>query len=83
MSSAFAFPTGSVSNVGRVREVNEDAVVTMPDIGMWAVADGMGGYGRGDVASQAVVKALGGLAACETASGLLADFERPEAARGA
>lgn len=39
------------SDVGRVRSVNEDQVFVAPDMGLYAVADGVGGHNRGDVAS--------------------------------
>lgn len=46
------------TNVGSVREVNEDAIFSKPEIGVWAVADGMGGYEAGDIASNMVVELL-------------------------
>jgi serine/threonine protein phosphatase PrpC len=41
-----------------VRAINEDACLAMPELGLWAVADGMGGHEAGDVASQMIVKTL-------------------------
>jgi len=46
------------TNVGMVRKVNEDSILARPEIGLWAVADGMGGYERGDVASKMIVQNL-------------------------
>jgi type VI secretion system protein ImpM len=43
---------------GHVRDTNEDAAVARPDLGMWVVADGMGGYADGAFASAAVCAAL-------------------------
>jgi len=41
-----------------VRKVNEDSYISRDDIGLWSVADGMGGHQAGDVASQMVTNCL-------------------------
>lgn len=46
------------TNVGMVREINEDSIISLPEIQLWAVADGMGGYEAGNVASNMIVKSL-------------------------
>jgi protein phosphatase len=51
---------GATTDVGLVREVNEDAHVAAPPV--FAVADGMGGHAGGDVASAIVVEELARLA---------------------
>jgi len=47
------------TNVGLVREINEDSIISLPELQLWAVADGMGGYEAGNVASNMIVKSLG------------------------
>jgi serine/threonine-protein phosphatase Stp1 len=46
------------THVGRVRDVNEDSILALPDDGIWVVADGMGGHEGGDFASQAIIELI-------------------------
>jgi len=41
---------------GKVRERNEDAYFADPELGLWLVADGMGGHQAGEIASGIVVQ---------------------------
>jgi len=43
---------------GKVRNANQDAYVARPEVGLWMVADGMGGHTDGHVASQMTRDAL-------------------------
>jgi PPM family protein phosphatase len=47
-----------VTDVGKVRDHNEDAIGAQPEIGLWVLADGMGGYNAGEVASGIAVKTI-------------------------
>lgn len=49
----------SRSDAGMVRTHNEDAVFTNPALGLAILADGMGGYNAGEVASGMAVNVLG------------------------
>ncbi len=44
--------------VGHVRKINEDSFLDAREVGLWVVADGMGGHSRGDRASQEIVSQL-------------------------
>jgi serine/threonine protein phosphatase PrpC len=50
--------SAQASHAGVVRRSNEDAVLASPATNIWAVADGMGGYEAGNVASEMIIRAL-------------------------
>ena len=52
------FRFSAKTHVGRVRKVNEDAVLMLPDQQIWVVSDGMGGHDAGDLASRLVVDSI-------------------------
>jgi serine/threonine protein phosphatase PrpC len=49
------------SDVGRRRQANEDAYLCDDELGLWVVADGMGGHAAGEVASQEAVDTIYGM----------------------
>jgi serine/threonine protein phosphatase PrpC len=49
------------SDVGRRRQVNEDAYLCDDELGLWVVADGMGGHAAGEVASQEACDTIYGM----------------------
>ncbi|HTM23327.1 MAG TPA: hypothetical protein VL172_22550 [Kofleriaceae bacterium] len=46
------------SDVGRKRQVNEDAFFADDEMGFYVVADGVGGHSKGEVASVETIEQL-------------------------
>ena len=51
MNLAQVLQSASLTDPGRVRDHNEDCIEARPEIGLYVLADGMGGYNAGEVAS--------------------------------
>jgi protein phosphatase len=73
MTLSQSLQTASLTDPGRVRDHNEDCIESRPDIGLYVLADGMGGYNAGEVAS--------GMATSLIADGLQEAWSPRDAAR--
>jgi type VI secretion system protein ImpM len=73
--TAFTWRSSSATSTGNVRSHNEDALLDRPDVGLWVVADGMGGHNAGDVASNMIVQSLSGLTRRASPSAQLDEVE--------
>lgn len=57
---SFVLDIAARSDTGRVRPHNEDSVRVLADLGIVILADGMGGYNAGEVASEMATRILAG-----------------------
>lgn len=56
--SSFDIEFAAVTDIGKIREKNEDNVLISSDLGLGVVADGMGGHSAGEIASSIAVSVL-------------------------
>lgn len=54
----FVIESAGITDVGIKRKTNEDALLVDDELGLYVVADGMGGHRAGEVASKLVVETL-------------------------
>ncbi len=50
--------SSAATHCGFRRRNNQDAILNRPDMDLWAVADGVGGFGGGETASRIVIEVL-------------------------
>ena len=57
MTLPLTLETAACTQIGRCRDVNQDAVALRSDLGIYILADGMGGHAAGEVASTVIADA--------------------------
>jgi len=70
------FKSSATTHVGMVRKVNQDSYAERSDIGVWAVADGMGGHEAGEIASAMVTDHIKSLQANDNIVDMLEAVEK-------
>jgi serine/threonine protein phosphatase PrpC len=75
MPARFTWRSSAATSTGNVRSHNEDSILELPEVGLWCIADGMGGHNAGDVASRMIVEALATVARHSRPSALVDEVE--------
>lgn len=57
----YKFSVGSALDIGIMRKSNQDRVILCPEIGFFAVSDGMGGLAKGGETSEVIAEVLPGV----------------------
>ena len=57
-ASSLPFRWAALSDIGKVRDENEDTFIVDPELGLFVVSDGMGGHRGGELASKIVIEDL-------------------------
>ena len=58
MSPTLVIEAAARTDIGRVRETNQDALLVRSDLALFVVADGMGGHAAGELAASIAVTTL-------------------------
>ena len=75
MNNSYQWQSHGITNVGKVRKLNEDSMLEKAEAGLWVVADGMGGHSAGDFASQSIVSEMDTVDTSKTLANCINDIE--------
>lgn len=67
--------SAALTHAGKIRPTNEDNLLDLTEVGLWVVADGMGGHRRGADASAAIVRTLEAVPIQDEAPALLTEVK--------
>jgi len=73
MTNQAVVQAAGLSDIGQLRQVNEDSILIDHAVRLYAIADGMGGHGSGDIASQMALETLQRCLAADSVAKALAN----------